>query len=90
MLVLELEKNSMPVNDLEELKERVEAFVKQQSQLDATQAVKVVCDEGDLYYILYGADIQVGVAGFGETADGAYNDFVDNWERYRSISKTKK
>ena len=78
----------MAENDREELQKRVQSFLNDQPLYDPGQPLSVTCDEGDLYYILYGADIAVGVAGFGQTAQGAFNDFIDNWDLYRSIKKS--
>jgi len=69
----------MSDNDLDELKAKVEKFLQQQSSYKPGDNLKVVCDEGDSYFILHGPDVQVGVVGFGMTASAAYNDFVDNW-----------
>ena len=77
----------MAVNDKEQLKIKVEEFVRSQSVHDDTKKIRVVCDEGDLYFILYGEDLAVGIGGFGETADGAYNDFIDNWESFYAHKK---
>ena len=78
----------MAVDDKVQLKERVQQFVDQQNPSEGSWPIRVICDEGDLYFILYGADIATGIAGFGETADGAFNDFKDNWFRYRSIKES--
>jgi hypothetical protein len=78
----------MAVDDKVQLKERVQQFVDQHNRSEGTWPIRVVCDEGNLYFILYGADIATGIAGFGETADGAFNDFKDNWFRYRSIKES--
>ena len=72
----------MAGNDKQRLKEKVEEFLKQDGNYDATQPVIVVCDEGDLYFILYGQDLAVGIAGFGKTAETAFNDFKGNWSKY--------
>lgn len=78
----------MAVDDKAHLKERVQQFIEQQNPSEAPRPIRVVCDEGDLYFILYGADIATGIAGFGETPDGAFNDFKDNWCRYRSTKES--
>jgi len=70
-------------NDKQVLKEVVEVFVKQQKDYNPKEPIRVVCDEGDLYFILYGPDIATGIAGFGITPEAALNDFKVNWNRYK-------
>jgi hypothetical protein len=53
----------MPVNNKEQLKEKVEAFLNGQPLYDPKEPVKVDFDEGDLCYILYGSDLFSGVGG---------------------------
>ena len=72
----------MVANDKELLKDRVLQFLQQQNHFDVTQSVRVLCTN-ELYFILYEADIPTGIAGFGETIDGAFNDFTDNWCMYK-------
>jgi hypothetical protein len=72
----------MAANDKELLKERVLQYLKQQNHFDETQSVRVFYDN-DLYFILYEAEVPTGIAGFGETIDGAFNDFTDNWSMYK-------
>jgi len=78
----------MAEDDKVQLKERVQQFVNQQNPSEGSWPIRVVCDEGDLYFILYGADIATGIAGFGETADGAFNDFIDNCFKYRNMKES--
>jgi len=73
-------------NDLLELKVQVQKFLEAQPGYIPNESLKVICDN-DTYFILYGYDIQVGVAGYGMTADGAFNDFVDNWNMYQGSIK---
>jgi len=64
------------------LKADVQEFLNQQTNYDASQHVTVICD-GPAYFILYGDDLQSGVAAFGKTPDQAYEDFKVNWYRYQ-------
>jgi hypothetical protein len=73
----------MAENDKEELHEKVQQFLKRHNDFDDKKNLSVVCDEGDSYYILYGEDIAVGVAGIGQNPEAAFKDFIDNWHRYR-------
>jgi hypothetical protein len=43
-----------------------------------------MCDNGNVYVILYGEDLQSGVAGFGKTPEKAFEDFKCNWDKYKS------
>jgi len=79
----------MPVNNKQQLKEKVEAFLNGQPLYDPKEPVKVDFEEGDLYYILYGSDLFSGVGGVGETADDTFNDFEDNWDVYQFIKSNK-
>jgi len=72
----------MTANKRERLKEKVEAFLKQDGNYDTAQPIIVVCDERNIYSILYGQDLAVGIAGFGKTAETAFNDFKGNWLKY--------
>lgn len=40
----------------------------------------VLSREGDQWSVLYGDDLQTGIAGFGKTAALAMEDFDKNWE----------
>ena len=73
----------MAANDKEWLKQRIKAFLEQQTAYNENKKFEVTCDEGDYYFILYGEDIVNGVTGFGQTAESAFEDFVDNWITYR-------
>lgn len=44
--------------------------------------------DGDQWCALYGADLQNGVAGFGDSPEDAYADFDKNW--YRKLPATAK
>jgi hypothetical protein len=66
------------------LKQVAEAFVKQQPYFDHTQQLRVLCDPGEMYFILYGSNISAGIAGFGETAEAALSDFKENWSRHKN------
>jgi hypothetical protein len=72
----------MAANKKNRLKEKVEEFLKRDGNYDAAQPIIVVCDKGKLYSILYGQDLAVGIAGFGKTAEIAFNDFKANWLKY--------
>jgi hypothetical protein len=50
----------------EMLKADVQEFLNQQTNYDSSQCLSVMCD-GPAYFILYGDDLQSGVAGFGKT-----------------------
>lgn len=78
----------MAMDDKMKLKERVLQFVDQQNLGEGPCPIRIVCDECNLYFILYGTNLATGITGLSETADGAFNDFKDNWFRYRSIKES--
>jgi hypothetical protein len=70
------------VKNEEQLRQDVILFLKEQPSYNEKKKIKVICNEGDQYFILYGEDMQTGIAGFGSTAENALDDFIDNWNFY--------
>lgn len=68
-----------------ELKKRVIEFIQTQPGYDQikNESVTVTYSESDDFFILAGDNIQEGISGFGETPDLAFDDFVENWERWK-------
>jgi len=66
----------------EMLKKEVMKFLCQQTNYNSFESLTVMCD-GPAYFILYGGDLQSGVAGFGKTPNEACEDFKVNWYRYK-------
>jgi hypothetical protein len=76
----------MAANDKEELKERIANYLKSKKVYNEENELTVQC-KGDVYYVFYGSNTLNGIVGFGQTADGAYNDFVDNCEYNSELRK---
>ena len=70
------------VKNEEQLRKEVVLFLKKDPAYNEKKRIRIICNEGNQYLILYGEDIQNGIAGFGSTAENALDDFIDNWNFY--------
>ena len=82
-------------DDKEKLKQRVIEFVKMQKGYNENdhEKLEAFCEDKDTYGVIYGEDLQAGIAGFGDTAELAFEDFVRSWNRFNGfewINKHKK
>ena len=75
--------------ELDALKQRTLSFIMKYKPNEVPPEVTVTLTGGDQYFVLYGFDVRSGIVGFGDTPEGAFNDFVDNWEFYSKRSKKK-
>jgi L-arabinose isomerase len=71
----------MSNEQFEDLKKRVIEFVKSQEGYDETEHEKLraFCENKNTFAVTYGDNIVEGIAGFGETPDLAFEDFVRSW-----------
>ncbi len=78
-------------NDKEKLKQRVLDFVKMQKGYNAKnyEELEAFCEDEDTYGVVYGEDLQAGIAGFGDTAELAYDDFVRSWNQFNGFEWIK-
>jgi hypothetical protein len=74
----------MADDNKEILRNKILNFLKTQSTYNESQQIKIARTDGDFYFVLYGSALTLGVAGFGRTADSAYDDFIDNWKVFMS------
>jgi hypothetical protein len=79
----------MAANDKEELKQLVIEYLQNKPSYNPNENLTVMCDNGNVYFILYGEDLQSGVAGFGKTTEKAFEDFKCNWDKYKSNAGVK-
>lgn len=70
--------------ETDKLKARVLSFIKNEPGYDKIRGeeLKVTYSMTDDFFILLGENIQIGVAGFGETPDLAFDDFVRSWKEF--------
>lgn len=67
-----------------EICDTIQSNLFQQQQLNLVTTLRAEFGkDGDQHYYLYG-DLPTGIAGFGETADKALNDFWMNWHNQKA------
>jgi hypothetical protein len=66
----------------EALKAKVFDFLKDQPRF-SNASLTVSYSTSDNWYIQYGDNLQSGIAGFGETPEASYEDFLHNWAYYK-------
>jgi hypothetical protein len=73
--------------DLEQLKNKVRTFVQHQAgyELYKNENLTVWCDDTQTIAVVFGPDVQVGIAGFGSDVDAAYKDFERSWNELKGF-----
>ena len=75
----------------EKLIKRVMEFVKEQEGYDPAthEKLKAFCENKNTWAVTYGDDIVKGIAGFGETPEKAFEDFVRSWNYFKGFEWIK-
>jgi hypothetical protein len=78
-------------NNLTELRGKVLTFLKAQPGFDSykNEELKSVYENPQCLAVIFGDNLQEGIAGFGEDVDKAYQDFLQNWEKYGGLEWLK-
>lgn len=78
--------------ETDKLKARVLSFIQNEPGYDKIEdeELKVSYSLTDQFFILLGEDLQIGLAGFGETPDKAFNDFVRSWKEFGGVEWIEK
>ena len=71
----------------EKLKAKVFDFIQKQEGYNQQkhERLKVFCEDKDTWAIVYGENMQEGIAGYGETSEDAFSDFVENWKKFKGF-----
>jgi hypothetical protein len=79
----------MSAEQFEHLKQRVRDFVKSQPGYNADEHkdLDAFCEDKNTFGVIYGENIAIGIAGFGETADLAFKDFVRSWKELKGFER---
>jgi len=74
-------------SEQEKLKQRVLEFVKTQKGYNEKdhEKLRAFCEDKNTYGVVYGEDIQTGIAGFGDTPELAFDDFVRSWNQFNGF-----
>jgi hypothetical protein len=72
----------MSKQQFEDLKQRVIDFAKSQPGYNQKEHEKLTafCEDKNTFAVTYGHNIVEGIAGFGETPELAFEDFVRSWK----------
>ena len=75
----------------EDLKERVLAFIEGQDgyNADDVEEITIKC-KTEIWSILYGETVEVGIVGVGDSPEDAYYDFVVKWKFFKGFEWIKK
>jgi hypothetical protein len=82
-------------DEKEKLKQRVLEFVKTQKGYNEKnyEKLQAFCENKKTYCVIYGEGLQTGIAGYGDTTELAFDDFVRSWNQFNGfewINKNKK
>ena len=82
----------MSIEIKEELKERVLAFIESQPGYDADNVAEITIGnkQKGMWSILYGENIETGIAGLGDSPEDAFDDFVVKWNFFKGFEWIKK
>ena len=76
--------------EFEALKQHVYKFMQEQPGYSAKSLTVVWAPEDGGVYIQYGKNLQSGIAGFGESCESAFNDFLREWNSVHGEKHIKK
>jgi hypothetical protein len=73
--------------EIEDLKNNVQWFLKAQPGYDENNELnlRAFYDALNDLGVIYGIDVQAGIAGLGETPEDAFRDFVRNWHTFKGF-----
>lgn len=82
----------MTDSSIKMLTNQVQTFLKRQAGYEkySTQHIDIFDDGGGVTGIVFGKDLQAGIAGFGKSVDEAYSDFVRNWQKWKGFEWIEK
>ena len=69
------------------LQKMVLDFVKKDEGYNKTrkQKLKVHCDDKNTWGVIYGENLMEGIAGYGETPELSFADFVRSWKQLKGF-----